>query len=108
MHFKLGQANGPPPPLKGRVTVDEIKISEQEILRVVQKKSFPKEVMQLAEADLSGSAVAKSVNKSSSIRSLDLVMKDGLLRVEGRLRHASIKVDVRNPTILQSKAILLT
>ena len=55
MCLKLGQANVPPPQLKGKVTIDEIKISKQEILRVMQKKPFAKEVMQLAEADLNGS-----------------------------------------------------
>ena len=35
MRFKLGEANGPPPPLKVRVTVDEVKIFKQEILKVV-------------------------------------------------------------------------
>lgn len=54
----------------------------------------------MVEVDLSGSVVVKLVNKFSSIRSFDLVMKDGLLRVEGRLRYVSIKVDVRNFIIL--------
>ena len=104
MRRKLGQAKCQCSPMKGRVTVDEMKIAEQEVLRVVQKKAFPKEVKQLTEASLSGSAMTKSVNKSSSIRNLDPFMEDDLLRVGGRLRHASIEAEARNPIILPKKA----
>ena len=50
------------------------------------------------------SVMTKSVNKLSSIRNLDPFMEDGLLRVGGRLRHASIEADGRNPIILPKKA----
>ena len=101
---KLGQAKSQFSPMKGRVTVDEMKIAEQEILKVVQRKAFPKEVRQLTEASLSDGALKKSVNKSSSIRNLDPFMEDGLLRVGGRLRHARIEAEARNPVILPNKA----
>ena len=97
---KLGQTNRLSPPMKGRVTVDEMRISEREILRVVQKKSFPKEVKQLAEANSCGRAMAKSVSKSSTIRNLHPFMKDGLLHVGGHLRPPSIEAEARNPIIL--------
>ena len=41
---KIGQIKGQCSPMKRRLTVDEMKIAEQEVLRVVQKKAFPKEV----------------------------------------------------------------
>jgi len=91
-------------PMKGRVTVDETKIAEQEVLRIVQKKAFPKEVKQITEVSLSDGAMTKLVNKASSIRSLDPFMKDGLLRVGGRLRHSSIEAEARNPIILPKKS----
>ena len=78
--------------------------AEQEVLRIVQKRAFPKEVKQLAEASLSDNAMTKSVNKSSSIRNLDPFMGDGLLRVGGCLRHACIEGEARNPIILPKKA----
>jgi len=81
-----------------------MKITEQEVLKVVQKKAFPKEVKQLTEATLSDGALKKSVNKSSSIRNLGLFMADGLLRVGGRLRHASFEAEARNRIILPKKA----
>jgi len=100
---KLEQAKGQRSPMKGRVTVDEMKIAEQEVLRVVQKRAFPKEVKQLTETSLTDGAMTKLVNKSSSIRSLDPFMKDGLLRVGGRLRHSSIEAEARNHIILPKK-----
>ena len=48
--------------------------------------------------------MTKSINKSSAIRNRDPFMGDGLLRVGGRLRHASIGAEVRNPIILPKKA----
>ena len=76
---KLGQTKGQCSPMKGRVTVGEMLIAEQEVFRFVQKKPFPKEVKQLTEASLSDSAMTKSVNKSSSICNLDPFVVDGLL-----------------------------
>ena len=69
-----------------------------------EKKAFPKEVKQLTEASLSDSVMTKSVNKSSPIRNLDPFMGDGLLRVGGRLRHASFDAWARNPIALPKKA----
>ena len=88
---KLGQTKGQCSPMKWIVTVAEILIADQDVLRFVQKKAFPKEVKQLTEASLSDSVMTKSVNKSSSIRNLDPFMGDGLLCVGGRLRHASFE-----------------
>ena len=90
--------------MKGRVAVDEMKIAEQKVLKVVQKRAFPEEVKRLTEASLSDNTLTKSVNKSSSIRNLDPSMEDGLLRVGGRLRHASIEAEARNPIFLPKKA----
>ena len=91
-------------PMKRRVAVGEMLIAEQEVMRFVQKKAFPKEVKELIEASLSDSTMTKLVNKSSSIRNLDPFMGDGLLRVGGRFRHASIEAEARNPFILLKKA----
>ena len=101
---KVGQTESQCLPMKGRVTVDEMLIVEEEVLRVVQGKAFPKEVKQLTEASLSDSAMTKSVNISSSIRNLHPFMVDGLLLVGGRLRHAGIEAEARNPIILPKKA----
>ena len=76
--------------------------AEQEVLKIVHKRAFPKEVKQLAEASLSDNAMTKSGNKPSSFRNLDPFMGDGLLLVRGCLRHASIEVEARNPLSCRS------
>ena len=43
------------------------------------------------------------VKKSSSLFKLDPILKDGLIRVGGRLNRAPITQDARNPVILPKK-----
>ena len=93
--------------MKGRVNVDKMKTAEQEVLMVGQKKAFPKEVTQLREASLSDGTMTKLVNKSSSISSLDIFMKGGLLRVGGRLRHSSIELKREILSSCHKKPMLL-
>ena len=64
---KSGNTSGLCPVAKGTVTVDEMKDSEQEVVKAVQKKYFPEEGMQLAEVNQADGATAKSVSKLSSI-----------------------------------------
>ena len=97
---KLGEASGLYHVAKGNVTVDEMKASDQEVIKAVQKKFFPEEVMQPIKDNQDNDPTAKPVNKSSSIRRLDPMMRDGLLRVGGRLRHANIGAEAKNPIIL--------
>ena len=103
---KIGQSEGQCSPMKRRVTVDEMLIAEQEVLRVVQRKAFPKEV-KLTEASLSDNAMTKSVNKSSSICNLDPFMVHGLLRVGGRLRHPVSKLKQEILSSCQKRPMLL-
>ena len=79
--------------MKGRVTVAEMLIAVQEVLRFIQKTAFPKEVKQLTEASLSNSTMT---NKLSSTRNLDPLMGDSFLRAGGRLRDASLEAEARN------------
>ena len=58
----------------------------------MQRESFPEELMN-----------PSMIKKSSAIVKLDPKMVDGLLRVEGRLRHAPIEVDAKYPIILSER-----
>ena len=62
------------------ITLDEIERAEKEILRHVQKRAFPEEF----------NHPEKPVKKSSRLYKLDSIVMDGLLRVGGRLRKASL------------------
>ena len=79
-----------------------MKNAEREILMSLQRKLFLKEFKQLSKCGQADRA--KSVNKSSSISRLDPISKDGLLLVEGRLRHTRIQTKARNPIILSKKS----
>ena len=41
VRYKLCQTKGQCSPMKGRVTFDEMKTAEQEVMRVIQIKAFP-------------------------------------------------------------------
>lgn len=66
--------------------------AEQAILCFVQRQHFAKELLHL-EAH-------QKVLKSSSIRKLDPFMKDGLLRVGGRLSRSVVSYNTKYPIIL--------
>ena len=64
--------------LKGKLSVDELQIAENLVLRHVQKQAFAKEIKELSNG--------KSLHPGSSVRSLcPFLAQDGLLRVGGRL-----------------------
>ena len=74
------------------LSVDEMMIAEKEILKHVQRDSFPEEVLTL-----------KPIKKPSTIYKLDPRKVDGLLRVGGRLRHAPIETEAKYPVILPKR-----
>ena len=62
------------------ITVTELEIAGLEILRNVQQFNFPDELELLSKSE---------VKKSSSLRSLDPILVNGVLRVGGKLSLAS-------------------
>ena len=78
------------------LSVEEMDLSEKEILKNVQRESFPEEVLN-----------PSMIKRSSTIVKLDAKMIDGLLRVGGQLRHAPIESDAKYPIILPKLTELL-
>lgn len=72
------------------ITVEEMESAEREILKHVQREAFPEEF----------NYPNKPVKKSSRLRKLDPLVIDGLLRVGGRLRKASLPLESKNQIIL--------
>ena len=79
------------------VSVEEMHTTEIEVLKFVQRQCFREELVCLqgkeSEVELKKSvraSRARSVKKSSSIANLDPELRDCLLCVGGRLRHAPI------------------
>ena len=84
--------------------------AEIEVLKYVQRQCFREELVCLqgkeSEVEVKKSVRARStrsVKKSSSIAKLDPELRDGLLCVGGRLRHAPIEQEQRHPVILPKK-----
>ena len=79
--------------------------AEQSIIKYVQERHFKKEIESLKvtknhEEDASSGPRPSCVKKSSSVLSLDRVLIDGVLRVGGRLRRASLPQDAKHQIIL--------
>ena len=80
------------------ITVEEIQIVEIQILKNVQRYHFPEEFEVLRK-----SKNATCVRKSSSIRSLDPIFVDGLLRVGGSLASVPIPLESKHQIVLPKK-----
>ena len=80
------------------ITVTELEIAELEILRNVQQFNFPDELELLSKFEN-----GTQVKKSSSLRSLDPILVNGVLRVGGRLSLASTAFEAKHQIILPKK-----
>ncbi|CAB4009057.1 Hypothetical predicted protein [Paramuricea clavata] len=97
------------------VTVDKLQDAESEIIKIVQNKAFDDEIVLLRHLDPQNitpppgdvrNQVRKTVKlkKSSSIYQLDPFLgKDGIPRVGGRIRRASVPENVKHICILSRK-----
>ena len=86
-----------------RITVDEMKDAEQEILKYIRGRAFEEELKGLKNRVTSESVSPKKfgcVKKSSTICSLDPIIKDGLIRVGGRLERAQVGFDAKHQIVL--------
>ena len=100
-------------PTKGPITVQEIKNATKNIVIIVQKQSFPREYTMLknppaaisekADKFTSGRYSKKSLPKDSTLRKLNPVLSDNILRVGGRLERAPIAFNMKHPIILPNK-----
>ena len=80
--------------LTSGLTVEELKHSFVACAKLVQNETFANELQELA--------ATKTVHKASSLRSLNPFLNKGLIRVGGRLRHATVARDQRIPIVLPS------
>ncbi|KAK3746502.1 hypothetical protein QZH41_001765 [Actinostola sp. cb2023] len=81
-------------PAHESVTVEELKKAEQIIIKVVQREAFLDEIKDLKSQQ-------KAVKKLSPLYRLDPFLDEqGILRVGGRIRQASISDEVKHPVIL--------
>ena len=81
------------------ITVTELRDAEHAILNYVQRQFFKQECDGLNNMTQPTTSKHKAL-KSSSIQKLDPVILQGLLRVGGRLKRASLDTDAKHPIIL--------
>ena len=90
-------------------TVEELHQSELEIIKLVQRESFPDEIkiltsLKVNKGDIDRELATernKSMKKTSSLFRLDpFVDEDGIVRVGGRIRKAKLSFGFKHPVIL--------
>ena len=77
---------------KGRISLSEIRSSSKEILQLVQRQVFSKEIDSLSEA--------RPVKCQSKLANLFRLLTEGTLRVGGIIRHTSITLEAAHRTLL--------
>lgn len=79
---------------KTHLTLSEIQDAELLIIKFIQRKYFSEEIDKLSNPE------PKGVGSSSSIKRLNPILKDGILRVGGRLERSSLSMDSAHQIIL--------
>ena len=79
----------------GRLTVDETSQAERDIVIFVQRQCFGEEYRRMAGG--------KSLRSGSNLSKLGVFLKDGMLRVGGRLGRADMQFSERCPLVLPSQ-----
>ncbi|XP_062703836.1 uncharacterized protein LOC134286264 [Aedes albopictus] len=82
----------------GSLSTLELNNATKTLVRIAQHESFGKDI---AEIKSKG-----HVSSHSALKTLALILVDGILRVGGRLRHAAISEDRKHPMILPARHIL--
>ncbi|KAK0131196.1 hypothetical protein N1851_034101 [Merluccius polli] len=82
--------------LGGRcISLDDLMRAEKAIVVFCQHQRYPEEMARLKDA-----AAGKGLSQKSTICKLDPVLKDGVLRVGGRLNRAAMPEEAKRPIIL--------
>ena len=103
---KNGLTIGMPKLKMGNLQVNELKIAERNVVRCVQRTSFPEIITALRKE---GTESAKKdvkrnlQNIGSCLYQLNPMLKDNLIVVGGRLQFASINEEAKHPMVLPSK-----
>lgn len=82
--------------LKGPLSINELAKSHNKIMELIQRREFPDEYQALKNS--------QPINKASRLYNLDpFIDENGLLRIGGRLRNASLSFDRKFPIVLPAK-----
>ena len=89
--------------MKVRISASELNTAEIEIIKLIQRKSFPNEVCTLSVPDnniKSEAAAIKAVGRCSPLYKLEpVMMSDGVIRIGGRLPAHPAILPKRHPVV---------
>ena len=85
-----------------RLTVEELQMAENAVIKYVQQKSFTEEI-KLLNASKEDKHNDRHVKRTSPLYRLDPRITDGILRVGGRLNKATMPEERKHPAILPKK-----
>ena len=74
------------------ICVEDMNLAELAIVRLVQRETFKEEIELLERR--------KPLKKTSKLFNLDPFLQDGIIRVGGRIRHASVPFHEKHPVVL--------
>ncbi|XP_060605456.1 uncharacterized protein LOC132757974 [Ruditapes philippinarum] len=75
------------------LTVQDLEKAEFTVLSYIQRNAFSREIASLSSGQ-------SKLKRDSSIRNLDPVLDNGILRVGGRLNESAMPTEMKNPFIL--------
>ena len=84
--------------IKGPINVQDLLEAETSILKFVQHQQFNNEI-----DSIKSSAEHSRVSKQSSVYRLDPYLREGLLRVGGRIRRSRLPYSMKHPILLPHK-----
>nr|XP_039257584.1 uncharacterized protein LOC120334188 [Styela clava] len=89
-----------------KLEVEELRVAGDDILKYIQRQEFGEVIDALQKANhrsTTGKQVLKRLKIANFLHKLNPIMKDGFIRVGGRLRNAPVDFDVKHPIILPHK-----
>nr|XP_039272270.1 uncharacterized protein LOC120346573 [Styela clava] len=87
---------------KGELQTEELRRSENELIKYLQNRELNKVIAKLQNSDVQGKRVLRNLKIAPSMQKLNPVLIEGILRVGGRLQNAPIDFDLKHPIILPS------
>ena len=90
--------------VKGPLTVEEVRMAAEKIVKFVQHQYFPEEIKILESINKQTQKLPnRYLRRTSKLRKLNPILVNGMIRVEGRLEKSPIPFSAKHPMILPQK-----
>ena len=92
-----------PPFNTSSISIKEMIQAEKDIIKSVQEEAFQKEISILGSTEFRKATDQRKIKSIRPHQKLNPVLKNGILRVGGRIENAPIDTDARHSVILPNK-----